>query len=220
MPWLAIEVTLRLAVATTAILLILGLPLAYWLATTRWRGRLFVEAIVALPIVLPPSVVGFYLLMGLGPHTPAGRALEAVLGHTVPFSFAGILIGSVVFNVPFAVRPFAAALAAVNWRLVESSWCLGVSRWRTFFRILLPLARTGILTGVVLVFAHSVGEFGVVLMLGGNIPGITQTISTLIYDNVQAMDYAAAHEAAFVLLVFAFAVLCGVQALQRRTPAP
>jgi molybdate transport system permease protein len=220
MAWAAIGVTLRLAVATTAVLLVVGVPLAYWLATTRWRGRFIVDAVVSLPIVLPPTVVGFYLLMATGPHSPAGRALEAVFGHAVPFSFAGILIGSVVFNLPFAVRPFTSALAAVNGRLVESSWCLGASRARTFFRILLPLARTGILTGVILVFAHSVGEFGVVLMLGGNIPGVTQTISTLIYDDVQAMDYAAAHQTAFVLLLFALAALCAVHALQRRTPAP
>jgi len=209
---------LRLAVATTGILLVLGLPLAYWLTTTRWRGKFIIEAIVALPIILPPTVVGFYLLMALGPKSPIGILVQSITGSTLPFSFAGILVGSIIFNLPFAVRPFVSAFAAVDRRLVEASWCLGVSRIRTFYGVILPLSRAGILTGVVLSFAHTVGEFGVVLMLGGNIPGATQTISTLIYDEVQAMNYTAANLTAGILLAFSLFVLSVVYSLQRRVP--
>jgi len=214
----AVWVTLRLAVATTAILLLLGLPLAYWLTTTRWRGKFLVEAVVALPIILPPTVLGFYLLMALGPRSPIGGLIQSVTGSSLPFSFGGILVGSVIFNLPFAVRPFVAGFTAVDRRLVEASWCLGASRFRTFCRVILPLARAGILTGVVLSFAHTVGEFGVVLMLGGNIPGVTQTISTLIYDDVQAMNYGAANVTAGVLLAFSVCMLSVVYSLQRRVP--
>lgn len=216
MDWTAIGLTLRLAACTTAILLILGLPLAYWLASTRFRGKFLVEAAVALPIILPPSVVGFYILWATGPRSPIGRAYESVTGGMLPFSFAGILLASVLFNIPFAVRPFASAFAAVNRRLVEASWCLGVSRVRTFFRVVLPLSWTGVLTGLVLTFAHTVGEFGVVLMVGGSIPGVTRTISIAIFDDVQALNYAAAHRTSIVLLAFAFVTLCITYALQRR----
>lgn len=200
--WPAIWLTFRLAAATSAILLALGLPLAYWLATTRWRGRFLIEALVALPIVLPPTVLGFYVL------TAVGRSLA--------FSFAGILVGSVLFNLPFAVRPFTSAFAGVDRRFVEASWCLGVSRVGTFLRLVLPLSWAGILTGVILSFAHTVGEFGVVLMVGGNIPGATRTLSVVLYDQVQAMDYTAAHATALGLLGFAFLTLSVVYALQRR----
>lgn len=216
MDWTAIWLTIRLAVCTTLILLVLGLPLAYWLATTRFRGRFVVEALIALPIILPPTVLGFYILWALGPRSPIGKAYDATVGGTLPFSFAGILVGSVLFNVPFAVRPFASAFAAVDRRLVEASWCLGVSRLRTFFRVVLPLSWPGVLTGLVLTFAHTIGEFGVVLMVGGNIPAVTRTISIAIYDNVQALNYAAAHQTAIVLLAFAFVTLCITYALQRR----
>src|SRR5687768_5199209 len=193
MDWTAVWLTFRLASATALILLVVGLPLAYWLATTRWRGRFVVEAVVALPIVLPPTVLGFYLLLALGPRGPVGRAVHTVTGDTLPFTFTAILIGSVLFNLPFAVRPFTAAFAAVDRRLVEASWCVGVSRLRTFWRLVLPLSWAGVLTGLVLSFAHTVGEFGVVLMLGGNRPGLTRTLSIVIYDEVQAMNYAAAN---------------------------
>ena len=216
MDWTAAWLTVRLAAATAGILLIVGLPLAYWLATTRWRGRFVVEAIVALPVVLPPTVLGFYLLMAMGPRGPVGRAFHALTGGALPFTFGAILIGSVLFNLPFAVRPFTAAFAAVDRRLVEASWCLGVSRWRTFRRVVLPLSWAGVLTGLVLSFAHTVGEFGVVLMLGGNRPGVTRTISVVVYDEVQAMNYAAANATALGLVGFSFAVLCVVYALQRR----
>lgn len=212
----AIFLTLRLAICTTAILLVLGLPLAHWLATTRWRFRFLAEALVSLPIILPPTVLGFYLLVVLGPHSPVGRTILTVTGERVPFTFTGILIGSVLFNLPFAVRPFTAAFAAVDRRLVEASWCLGVSRMQTYLRVVTPLAWPGILAGLVLTFAHTVGEFGVVLMVGGNIPGVTQTISTVIYDEVQAMNYGAANQLALLLLGFSFAVLSLLYALQRR----
>lgn len=214
--WTAIWLTIRLAACTTVILFVLGLPLAYWLASTRFRGKFLVEAAVALPIILPPSVVGFYILWATGPRSPIGQAYESLTGGMLPFSFAGILLASVLFNIPFAVRPFASSFAAVNRRLVEASWCLGVSRVRTFFRVVLPLSWAGVLTGLVLTFAHTVGEFGVVLMVGGSIPGVTRTISIAIFDDVQALDYAAAHQTAIVLMAFAFATLCITYALQRR----
>ncbi|MFN4261062.1 MAG: molybdate ABC transporter permease subunit [Gemmataceae bacterium] len=212
----AVWLTLRLATWTTVILLVIGLPLAYWLATTSWRGKSVIEAVVSLPLVLPPTVLGFYILMAIGPRGPVGKAYEAVTGGLLPFSFAGILLGSVLFNLPFAVRPFAAAFAAVPRRYVEAAWCLGASRWRTFIQVIVPLSWPGILTGLVLTFAHSVGEFGVVLMIGGNIPGVTRTLSIAIYDDVQALDYASAGRAALLLVVFAFVVLCLVQTLGRR----
>ncbi|MCS7033033.1 MAG: molybdate ABC transporter permease subunit [Phycisphaerae bacterium] len=216
MDWTATWLTFRLACCTTMILLVIGLPLAYWLATTRFRARFVVEAAVSLPIVLPPTVVGFYILYATGPASPFGQVYERAIGGTFPFSFAGILLASVLFNLPFAVRPFASAFAAVDRRLLEASWCLGESRWMTFWRVVLPVAWPGVLTGLVLTFAHTVGEFGVVLMVGGNIPGVTRTLSIAIYDDVQAMNYAAAHFTSAVLLLFSFAVLCLTFALQRR----
>jgi molybdate transport system permease protein len=216
--WPAFWVTARLALWTTAILLAVGLPLGYWLGTTRWRGKVVVEAVVALPLVLPPTVLGFYVLTATGPNGAVGRAYEAMTGGRLPFTFAGILVGSVLFNLPFAVRPMAAAFAAVDRRLVEASWCLGVSRVGTLVRVALPLAWPGVLAGLVLTFAHTVGEFGVVLMVGGNVPGVTRTLSVAVYDDVQALDYAAAGRTALVLLGFAFGVLCLAQALGRRGP--
>lgn len=218
MDWAALGVTVRLAVCTTAVLLVLGLPLAYWLATTRWRGKFFVEAVVALPLVLPPTVLGFYTLVATGPGSVLGRGYESLTGGRLPFTFAGVLVGSVLFNLPFAVRPFAAAFAAVDRRLVEASWCLGVSRLGTFTWVVVPLSWPGILAGAVLTFAHTVGEFGVVLMVGGNVPGVTRTLSVAVYDDVQALNYEAAGRTALGLLGFAFGVLCLVQALGRRGP--
>jgi molybdate transport system permease protein len=214
--WVAFRVTAKLATWTTGILLLVGLPLAHWLATSRFRGKFLVEAVVALPLVLPPTVLGFYILAVLGPHGVLGREYKAVVGEQLPFTFPGIVVGSVVFNLPFAVRPFAAAFATVDRRLVEASWCLGVSRLATFFRVVLPLSWPGILTGMVLTFAHTVGEFGVVFMLGAGRPGVTRTLSVAIYDDVQALDYAAAGQTALVLVAFAFVVLCLTYALQRR----
>ncbi len=174
MDWQAIWLSLKLATCTTLVLGILGLPVAYWLASSRWHWKFMVEAVVALPLVLPPTVLGFYVLLALGPASPMGRAYESLTGGMLPFSFSGLLIASVLYSLPFAVRPFAVAFASVEHRLVEASWCLGVSRFGTFFRVVVPLSWTGILTGLILTFAHTLGEFGVVLMVGGNIPGQTR----------------------------------------------
>ncbi|MFN0054583.1 MAG: molybdate ABC transporter permease subunit [Planctomycetales bacterium] len=215
MDWSATRLTLQLAAATTAILFLLGLPLASWLTFSRFRFKFLAEAIVALPLVLPPSVLGFYLLWGTSPKSPLGGLYTDWTGSTLPFSFAGILLASVLYNLPFAVRPFSAALGGVDRRLIEAAWCLGVSRWETFRNVTFPLAWRGILAGLVLTFAHTIGEFGVVLMVGGNIPGVTRTLSIAIYDDVQALNYDAAGRTALVLLAFALVVLCVVQVLQR-----
>jgi molybdate transport system permease protein len=216
MDFAALVLSARLAGLTTAILLVLGLPVAWWLTASRFRGKFLVEAVVALPLVLPPTVLGFYLLAGLGPRSPAGRVFEAVAGHPFPFSFSGLLTASVLYSMPFAVQPFAAALAGVDRRLIEASYTLGVSRLGTFLRVTLPLAWPGVLAGAVLTFAHTLGEFGVVLMVGGNIPGRTRTMSVAIYDHVEALEYGAAHRTAAILLVISFGVLALVYALQRQ----
>lgn len=212
----ALRLSLVLATLTTAILLAVGIPVAHWLATTRRRVRPLVEAVVALPLVLPPTVLGFYLLYALAPRTALGRGWETLLGSPFPFSFGGLLVASVLYSLPFAVQPIAAALAAVDPRLVEASHVLGASRLATFFRVNLPLAWHGVVSGAVLAFAHTLGEFGVVLMVGGNIPGETRTLSIAIYDHVQALEYGAANRTALLLLGVSFAVLLAVHGLQRR----
>ena len=212
----ALTLSVELAGLTTAILLAVGLPLAWWLATSRWKAKFLVEAVVALPLVLPPTVLGFYLLTGLGPRSPMGRLFEAAAGHPFPFSFAGLLVASVLYSTPFAVQPFAGALAGVDRRLIEASHSLGVSPLATFFRVTLPLAWPGVLAGAILTFAHTLGEFGVVLMVGGNIPGRTRTLSVAIFDHVESLEYAAAHRTAGLLLAISFVVLALVYALQRR----
>lgn len=216
MDYAALWLTLKLATTTTSILFVVGVPLAYWLATTRWRGRVVVESIVALPLVLPPTVLGFYILMATGPRSAFGGLYERITGSLLPFTFAGILLGSVLYNLPFAVRPFTAAFERVDRKLIEASWCLGQSRWNTFWRVTFPLGWPGVLTGLVLTFAHCVGEFGVVLMIGGNIPGVTRTLSIAIYDDVQALDYASAGQTSLLLVVFALVVLTIAQILGRR----
>src|ERR687886_96032 len=203
----AIWVSIELAACTTLVLFLIGLPLAHWLAVTRWRLKFLLEAIVVLPMILPPTVLGFYILVAIGPMSPLGYAYQVMTGHVLAFSFQGLLLASILYSMPFAVRPFAAAFANVDRRLIEASWCLGVSRIRTFLQIACPLSWAGIVTGLVLSFAHTLGEFGVVLMVGGNIPGVTRTISIAIYDEVQALNYAAASETALFLLVFSFGVL-------------
>ena len=216
MDWAAITLSLRLAACTTLVLCVLGLPLAYWLAVSRRPWKFLVEAVVALPLVLPPTVLGFYILLAIGPRSPVGQAYAWLTGGPLPFTFQGLLVASVLYSLPFAVRPFAIAFAAVDRRLVEASWCLGVSRAATFVRVIMPLAWTGILTGIILSFAHTLGEFGVVLMVGGDIEGKTRTVSIAIYDDVQALDYAAANQTALFLLVVAFATLSVTYALERR----
>jgi molybdate transport system permease protein len=216
MDWSAIVVSLRLSTLTTLLLLVLGLPLASWLASSRWRWRFFVEAVVSLPIVLPPTVLGFYILIAIGPRSPIGQAYTAVTGRGLPFSFQGLLIASVLYSMPFAVQPFTAAISTVDRRLIEASWCLGRGWLGTFLRVILPLAWPGILTGIVLSFAHTLGEFGVVLMIGGDLAGVTRTISISIFDHVQALDYGAANRTALALLLFSFLVLALTYGLQRR----
>lgn len=216
MDWQAIGLSLRLSACTTLLLVALGLPLAYWLANTRWRGRFLVEALVALPIVLPPTVLGFYVLMAIGPLSPLGQLYESIFGHRLPFTFQGLLLASVLYSLPFAVQPFTSGFATVDRRMLEASWCLGDGKIATFFRVALPLAWPGVLTGMVLSFAHTMGEFGVVLMIGGNIPGHTRTVSVSIYDEVQALNYASANQTSLALLLFSFAVLAVTYSLQRR----
>ena len=215
MDWTALWLTARLALVTSCVLLVLGVPVAWWLATTPWRGRMFVEAVVALPLVLPPTVIGFYVLIGLGPKSPLGRGIEMLFGHALPFSFAGLVVGSVLYSLPFAVQPFTAGFRSVNRELLEAAWSVGATKSRTFFRIAVPLAWPGLLSGMVLSFAHTLGEFGVVLMVGGNIPGVTRTVSVSIYDAVQSLDYPQAGRTAAVLLVVSFVVLSITYALQR-----
>ena len=217
MDWPAVALSLRLATATTMILLVAGLPLASWLALSHRRGRWAVDALVALPLVLPPTVLGYYVLVALGPRSPIGHAYEAITGGPLVFSFQGLLVASVLYSLPFAVQPFAAAFAAVDPTRIETAWCLGASRLRTFARIVVPLARPGIVAGAVLTFAHTVGEFGVVLMGGGNLPGSTRTVSISIYDDVQAFNYARAGRTAALLLAFSFVVLAMTYRLQRRS---
>lgn len=214
MDWQAIGLSLRLSACTTLILICAGLPLAWWLANTRWKGRFLIEALVALPIVLPPTVLGFYVLMAIGPMSPIGRSYEALFGTRLPFTFEGLLLASVLYSLPFAVQPFTSAITSVDRRMLEASWCLGQGRLVTFFRVVLPLAWPGVLTGIVLSFAHTMGEFGVVLMVGGSIPGETRTVSVSIYDQVQALDYSAAHMTALAMLVFSFLVLAVTYGLQ------
>jgi molybdate transport system permease protein len=215
MDWQAIWLSLELASATTAILLVLGVALAYWIAFSNRRWKFIVEAVVAMPLILPPTVLGFYLLLAMGPHSPIGAAYSRITGGMLPFSFGGLLIASVIYSLPFTVQPVAAAFAAVDRKLIEASWCLGVSRAATFRRVVAPLARAGIGAGAVLSFAHTMGEFGVVLMVGGNIAGVTRTVSISIYDQVQALDYDAAWRTSLALLGFSFAALALTYALQR-----
>lgn len=216
MDWQAFWLTLELAVLVALVLVVLGLPIAYWITYSRWRWKFLAEAVVALPIVLPPTVLGFYVLLALGPHSPLGRGWQALTGHSLAFTFEGLVIGSIVYSLPFAVQPFAASFAGVDAKLIAASATLGASRWQTFVRVILPLSVPGLVTGIALSFAHTMGEFGVVLMVGGNIPGVTRTVSIDIYDKVQALDYAAAHQTAAVLLVISFAVLSLIYALNRR----
>jgi molybdate transport system permease protein len=213
--WVALGLSVRLAAATMAVLVAIGIPIAYWVAFSRWKWKFFVEALVALPIVLPPTVLGFYILVAIGPASPVGRAYASVFGSALPFSFEGLLIASVIYSLPFAVQPFSAGFAAVDRRLIEAAWCVGASRAATFARIVLPLSLPGLVTGMVLSFAHTLGEYGVVLMVGGNLPGVTRTVSISIYDAVQALDYAAASRTSLLLLGVSFAILAVTYSLQR-----
>jgi molybdate transport system permease protein len=200
-------------------LLLIGTPLAYWVTYSKWRWKFLVESVVALPIVLPPTVLGFYILVAIGSRSPIGRAWAALSGHGLAFTFGGLVIASLLYSLPFAVQPMTVAFSKVDHQLLEVSSVLGASRLRTFFRIILPLSIHGVITGAVLSFAHTMGEFGVVLMVGGNIPGVTRTVSIAIYDEVQSLDYGAANRTALALLLFSFAVLSVVYGLNRKSLA-
>lgn len=208
--------TVRLASVVTVLLLFIALPVAYWLTFHRKRWTFLVESLVALPLVLPPTVLGFYALIALGPLSPIGRWYQAFTGHTLAFTFEGLVIGSIVYSFPFAVQPFAASFAAIDPKLLAASATLGANRFRTFYSVIIPLSIPGIIAGVALSFAHTLGEFGLVLMIGGNIPGVTQTVSVLIYDQVQALEYGAANQTALILLVISFVILSVVYGTNRR----
>lgn len=214
--WQAIGVTLRLATWTTLLLLLIGLPIAYWLNFTRSRFATLVQSIVALPLALPPSVIGFYLLVILAPGSLIGSLWIDAVGVPLTFSFAGLVVGSVIYSFPFAVQPFQTAFRGVDPALLDAAAALGANPMQRFFRILLPQARRGIAAGATLTFAHTVGEFGVVLMLGGNIPGQTRVASIALYDEVQRLNYPAAHGYALTLVIVSFLALLLMNLLQRR----
>jgi len=212
---LAIWLTVKLATVTTVVLLLIGTPIAWWLARTRSWMKHPISAVVSLPLVLPPTVLGFYLLLLLGPHGPIGRLTLAWGIGTLPFTFTGLVIASTLYSLPFAVQPIQNAFEAIGARPLEVAATLRATPWDRFFSVALPLARPGLLTAVVLSFAHTVGEFGVVLMIGGAIPGQTKVLSVAIYDHVETMEYANAHALAGGMLVFAFAVLLALHLLNR-----
>ncbi|AEF91983.1 MULTISPECIES: molybdate ABC transporter permease subunit [Delftia] len=212
----AIRLTLKLASVTTVLLLTLCTPLAWWLAHTRSRWRGPIGAVVALPLVLPPTVIGFYLLVTMGPNGPVGQLTQALGLSTLPFTFPGLVIGSLVYSMPFTVQPLQRAFESLGTRPMEAAASLGAGPLDRFFTVALPLARPGFITAAVLTFAHTVGEFGVVLMLGGNIPGVTRVVSVQIYDHVEAMEYAHAHWLAGGMVVFSFLVLLALHLLQPR----
>ena len=211
MDTLALWLTLRLAVSTTALLMVVALPLARWITTTGGGvGKVVIQAVVAMPLVLPPTVLGYYLLVGLGPRTAPGRWLTQILGHPLAFSFAGLLAGSMLYSLPFAVQPLVAGFRAIDPALLETAATLGASPAHAFRTVTLPMARGSLAAAAILTFTHTVGEFGVVLMLGGNIPGITRTLSISLFDQVQDFQYAAANRTAAMLLGFSLLTLLAV----------
>jgi molybdate transport system permease protein len=216
MDWTAIALSVKLASIVAGILLVIALPVAYWLTFSRWRGRFLVEAVVALPLVLPPTVLGFYVLLAIGSRSPIGRLWMAWTGHGLAFTFEALVLASILYSFPFAVQPISTAFAQLDRSLLDASATLGAGSWRTFTRIVLPLSVEGVIAGAVLSFAHTLGEFGVVLMVGGNLPGVTRTVSIAIYDQVQSLQYDAANRTAFALMIFSFAVLAVVYALIRK----
>ena len=201
MDWTAIAVSVKLSAATMMALVVIGTPIAYWTAFSRRRWKFLVEAVVALPLVLPPTVLGFYILIAIGPRSPVGRAWHDLVGRGLPFTFEGLLVASILYSLPFAVQPFSAAFASVDQHLLDAPWSLGASRAATFRRVVLPLS--------------ALGEFGVVLMVGGNLPGVTRTVSISIYDSVQALDYHAASTTSLLLLIVSFAILAVTYSMQR-----
>ncbi|HEX3119475.1 MAG TPA: molybdate ABC transporter permease subunit [Candidatus Acidoferrum sp.] len=211
----ALLLSIRLSLTVSAILFAIGVPLAYWLTFSRWPAKFLIEAIVALPLVLPPTVLGFYLLVAMGSQGPLGRFWQTAFGHGLAFTFTGLVIASVLYSLPFTVQPLVASFESVDRKLLDASAVLGASRLRTFFRVILPLSIPGVISAIVLSFAHTLGEFGVVLMVGGNLAGATRTVSIEIYDRVQSMDYASANQIALGLLIFSFVVLSVVYGVNR-----
>ena len=218
MDWGPLWLTLQLAGVTVVVLLLVGTPLAWWLAFTRSRFRTLVEAIVALPIVLPPTVLGFYLLVALGPHGLIGGPWKDLTGSALSFTFTGLVIASTFYSLPFVVQPLHGAFEAVGKKPLEAAWSLGASKLDAFFTVASPMAVRGYLSAVVLGFAHTLGEFGVVLMVGGNIPGVTKVLSIAIYDHVEVLEYTQAHFLSAVLLIFSFLILTIVYTVNRRLP--
>jgi molybdate transport system permease protein len=215
-----ILLSLRLAAIVSVVLLVFSLPVAYWIAFTKWRGKFLFESIVALPLVLPPTVIGFYALIAMGPRGPLGKIWQSLFGRSLAFTFTGLVLASLLYSFPFAVQPLVTSFESLDRRLLDASSILGAGRLRTFTRVIVPLSWPGLVTAAVLSFAHTLGEFGVVLMVGGNLPGVTRTASIDIYDRVQALDYAGAHQMALLLLVIAFVVLSVVYAVNRRVWSP
>lgn len=216
--WAAIRLTLELATLTTALLLVLGTPIAWWLSRTESWLKGPVGAVVALPLVLPPTVIGFYLLVSMGPHGFVGQFTQALGLGTLPFTFAGLVVGSVFYSMPFVVQPLQNAFDAIGSRPLEVAATLRAGPWDTFFHVVLPLARPGFITASILGFAHTVGEFGVVLMIGGNIPEKTRVVSVQIFDHVEAMEYAQAHWLAGGMVVFSFLILLALYSSRRLKP--
>jgi molybdate transport system permease protein len=215
MDWQALALTLKLAALTTGILLCIAVPLAAWLSLSRSRWRVIIEALTGLPLVLPPTVLGFYLLVMLGPRTGLGRILANLLGHPLAFSFEGLVVGSVIYSFPFAVQPIVAGFAAIDGALIDAARLLGASPIRLIRTILMPLAGRSLLTAAILSFLHTLGEFGVVLMLGGDIPGATRTLSIVLFNQVEGFDYSAANRTAGLLLIFCVLALILVYARPR-----
>jgi molybdate transport system permease protein len=214
--WSALWLTLRLAGCATMILMLLVLPIAWWLAHTRQRFAMLIEVLMSMPLVLPPTVIGFYLLILLSPQHELGAWWQSVFHQTLPFSFAGLVVGSCCYSLPFALQPVVAAFRTLRVETEQAAYSLGMTGWQTFIHVSLPLARSGIYSGAVLAFAHTLGEFGVVLMLGGNIPGVTRVASIALYDETQKLNYPDAHGFAFLLLIFSFAMLLLTTVLQKK----
>ncbi|WP_085444722.1 molybdate ABC transporter permease subunit [Magnetofaba australis] len=214
--WEPVVLTLKLAAISTLILLVVGSPLAWWLARSRAVWKEAVGAVVSLPLVLPPTVLGFYLLVALGPDSPIGKLAVNLFGQSLPFTFEGLVVGSVIYSLPFVVQPVRNAFEAMGDRPLEVAATLRASPWDSFFSVALPLARPGLLTGAVLGFAHTVGEFGVVLMIGGNIPGETKVLSVAIYDYVETLEWDKAHVLAAGMLAFSFLVILATMTIEKR----
>jgi molybdate transport system permease protein len=213
MDWQPLWLTFRLAMITSVLLLVIAMPMAYWLAFGKFRGRGMVEALIGMPLVLPPSVIGFYLLLAFSPSYWFGAWIEDMFGLRLVFSFPGLVIASVLYSLPFMVYPLRAGLQSLPASLREASYTLGKTEWDTFFKVLLPNCKPAVLTAFVLTFAHTVGEFGVVLMIGGNIPGVTKVASVAIYNEVEALNYTAANQYAIVLFAITFAILLTVYSI-------